>query len=140
MVVKTEILVAIIGAAATIFASYIAATEGAKKEASIVVSKELRKLNIVMAGYVDAGGNLQHDKGELFKVHRPTTGTYEIDFATPMDIRPVVVATSDGGEEGANIRVIKATRQGATLEGRSYGSNAKSDTAFNFIIVSPKTR
>ncbi|TDJ63305.1 MAG: hypothetical protein E2O37_09030 [Proteobacteria bacterium] len=140
MIRKTEIIIALIGALATVGASYIVATSGAQKKAESVVYNELKKLNVVMAGYVDAQGNLQHEKGELFTVTRPDTGTYRIEFSEPMDIRPVVVATSDGGQKGANIRVVKATRLGVTLEGRAYSSNDKSNTAFNFIVVTPKTR
>jgi hypothetical protein len=90
---------------------------------------------LIASGYVTADGVLARSGGAEFAVVHQAKGCYDIVFKNKLPAVPVVVATSEGGREGCDVRVVKTTAQGFTVEGRNYGNHSLGDTPFGFVVV-----
>lgn len=143
------IKVAIIGALASIAVAFITANYKAKKEAkseaatqfesqTAKIDERLSKLNLSAGGFVAIDGTLSRSSGGLsFTPRKGNDGEYYIDFAKPFEVKPIVVATAQGGKKGVRVIVQEVTNQTIKIEGREYSGNGLTNTAFHFIAVVP---
>ncbi|UTW45921.1 hypothetical protein KFE80_03170 [bacterium SCSIO 12696] len=135
---KKEVIVAIIGAIATIFGAFIAATEGARetvKNETASIIREIERLDVVTAGSIKSNGKVEHYSGYPFTVFPVDSGVYRVNFRDPFKNVPVVVAIGDGGESGAIVEVTSIDITGFTIEGRTYSEHGLAPTGFQFIAV-----
>ena len=124
---KTEIVVALIGAVASIGAAVITSIE--------IVDNRIEEIAVVSAGQVSQEGNRELWKGGNFSVDFQSPGTYRISFNQPFDTNPIVLATSDGGDRGAVAEVSDVSASGFTVEGRTYDSHQLAQIGFQFVAV-----
>ncbi len=143
------IKVAIIGALASIAVAFITANYKAKKEVkaeaatqfesqTAKIDERLNQLNLSAGGFVAIDGTLSRSSGGLaFDTKKTATGRYTIRFKKPLKVKPIVVATSNGGKQGARVIVESLTLQEVYIESRRYSDNGDADSAFHFIAVVP---
>ncbi len=93
---------------------------------------------ILASGYVTEDGNIARRSGAEFTVAHQATGIYEIIFSQKLSAVPVVVATSEGGPKGSDVRVRQTTNQSFRVEGRDYAGHGLANTGFGFIVVKAK--
>lgn len=129
---QKEILVATIAAVGTVVSSAIAA--------GWVTENKIAKLSVVSAGSVTERGQRSVGQGRDFSVTRTSAGTYRINFTPSFETRPIVVATSDGGREGAAAEVSDVDPSGFRIEGRTYREHALADIGFDFVAVRPELK
>ena len=91
-----------------------------------------------LAGDVTIGGGIAPDGSHFggYDVDHPADGKYIVSFDKPFHRRPVVVATSDGGQRGAWAEVSSVTNRSFVVEGRAYNDHGLADIAFSFIAIS----
>lgn len=151
---KTEIIVAVIAAAASVAVAYIpiinsvenrakeiAVTE-AKTSAAVVVDRakreitqQIQKLDVVTAGSVQENGTVIRHAGYPFTVAPRDSGRYRINFRDPFKEIPIVVAISDGGDKGAVAEITAIDTTGFTVEGRTYSGHGLAKIGFQFVAV-----
>ena len=137
-----NIVAALIVAVATIMGSVITANKTAaltsSKTAALEVDKRFRELAVVTAGYVSSSGTVERQVGQSFTATHQVKGKYRINFRDPFPIPPIVVAISDGGQAGADARLVSVDTTGFSIEGRGYSDHGLADMAFHFVAVQPK--
>ncbi len=151
---KTEIIVAVIAAIASVAVAYIpimtsventakqiAASE-AKSSATVVVNQakieliqQIQKLDVVTAGSVQKNGTVVRHAGYPFTVAPRDSGRYRINFRDPSKQIPTVVAISDGGDKGAFAEITAIDTTGFTVEGRTYSGHGLAKIGFQFVAV-----
>jgi hypothetical protein len=128
-----EILVALIGAVATVLAAFVTA----KKAADDTVTKRIAELSVASGGNIASNGTVISHMGQPFTVTRQA-GSYRINFSAPFSAPPIVVALSDGGTKGARAELVAVDTTGFTVEGRDYAANGQANLGFHFIVVRPR--
>jgi hypothetical protein len=153
--VRTAIIAAIVSIAGTAITAYAtisvaaiqqtaksAATSTAQitaaQTANTAIDQRLQNLEVVAGGFVTAEGQLQRRIGVPLDVEITTDGRYRATFKNALKEPPVVLATSDGGKRGVDMRVISVRDTGFVIEGRSYDTHAIAPAGFNFIVVRAK--
>ena len=93
---------------------------------------------VYMAGRVNQNGTIVGGtETDLWEPDKKGTGVYEIDFNPNLPFTPVVVASTDGGDRGCNIRVKYVSGTKFRIEGRRYHDHGLADISFDFIVVGP---
>ena len=145
---KTQVIIALIGAIASVGAAFVSGTftvtverSAAKaieatQEAETVLDivRGIEKLGVVTAGAVKAGKVVRH-VGYPFDVFQEGKGKYKINFRDPFKEVPVVVAISDGGQEGAFAEITHVDTTGFVLLGQTYHSHGLADIGFQFVAI-----
>jgi len=147
---RVEIVVAVIGALASVGAAYITATKAAATtaqgeardaakravtETTGPLVEKIEQLSVVTAGAVDKKGNVIRHAGKPFTVSPQEAGRYRINFRDPFPTVPVVVAISDGGDRGAAAEITGIDTTGFVVEGRDYSKHGLAVIGFQFVAV-----
>ena len=90
------------------------------------------------AGIVAADGVLirQEDlDGIGFESNRIDKGIYRLFFNESLGPNIILIASSEGGERGAWMHIIKASGREAILHARDYAGHGSADTEFHFYAI-----